>query len=91
LTDLDQLRARLTAEGALTLDVKVIPKSPANQFAGRMADGAWKVRVAAAPEKGRANAELCRFLAREFAVPQKHVTLVAGETSHHKTLRIVGR
>ncbi|MCC7498199.1 MAG: DUF167 domain-containing protein [Bryobacterales bacterium] len=86
-----ELHQRLRAEGVITLKLKVIPKSPKSEMAGWMADGSLKVRVAAAPEKGRANAELCAFLAGEFRVPRKNVELIAGESSHHKTVRISAR
>lgn len=86
-----ELRRKLEAEGVLTLKLKVIPKSAKSELAGWMTDGSLKVRVAAAPEKGRANAELCALLASEFHVPRKSVEVVAGETSHRKTVRISAR
>ena len=86
--DLAQFRARLLVEGALSLRIKVIPKSQRTEAVGVMADGALKVKVAAVPEKGKANAELCAFLARAFDVPKGHVSVVAGETSHNKVVRI---
>ncbi len=86
--DLKQLAAALTAQGHVTFAVKVIPKSPRNEIVGSMSDGTLKVRVAAAPEKGRANAELCAFLAHEFRVSRGNVAIVAGETAHRKQIRI---
>lgn len=86
--DLAQFRARLLSEGALSLRIKVIPKSQRTEAVGLMADGALKIKVAAVPEKGKANAELCTFLARAFDVPKGHVSVVAGETSHNKVVRI---
>jgi len=70
------------------LRVKVIPKSPRNEIVGTMADGTLKVRIAAAPEKGRANAELCAFLARHYGVPKSAVTILSGQTSPRKLVRI---
>jgi len=55
-----------------------------------MADGVWKVKIAAAPEKGKANRALCEFLADYFGVPQSRVEIVSGETSHLKRVRIDG-
>jgi hypothetical protein len=68
--------------------VKVIPKSSRTELAGRLADGTWKVKVAAPPEKGKANRELCAFLADHFGVPRSRVRIVSGETSHLKRVRI---
>jgi uncharacterized protein len=49
---------------------------------------ALKVRLAAPPVDGKANAELRRYLADAFGVPVAAVTLVRGETSRQKTVRI---
>lgn len=42
----------------------------------------------APPADGKANAELVRFLAAEFAVPLQAVTIERGTTSRDKTVRI---
>ncbi|MDX2151055.1 MAG: DUF167 domain-containing protein [Bryobacteraceae bacterium] len=88
MEDLEELRARLRAEGVLVLAVKVIPRSPRTEFAGRMADGSWKVRVAAAPEKGRANAALLSFIAECLGARPGNVSILAGQSSQRKQLRI---
>lgn len=74
----------------MDLDVKVVPRSAASAVAGAMADGTLKVKVAAVPEKGKANAELCAVLARHFNVPLSAVTVIAGATSTRKRVRIQG-
>jgi hypothetical protein len=70
--------------------VKVIPKSSKTELVGYLPDGAWKIKVAAAPERGKANKELCAFLAERLGVPPSRVEIVSGETSHHKHIRIAG-
>ena len=70
------------------LKIKVIPKSPKTEIVGEMADGTLKIRVAAPPEKGKANAELCAFLAKQYGVPRDRVSVMTGETSTHKQVRI---
>ena len=72
----------------MDIAVKVIPKSSRTGLAGQLADGTWKVKIAAAPEKGKANRELCSFLADHFGVPRSRVRIVSGETSHLKRVRI---
>ena len=72
----------------MELRVKVVPKSSRNEILGPMADGTLKVRIAAAPEKGKANAELCAFLARHYGVPQSAVTILSGASSPRKLVRI---
>jgi hypothetical protein len=75
----------------MDLRVKVIPKSSRNEVAGYMADGTLKVKIAAVPEKGKANAMLCRFLAEYFGVPERDVQILSGQTSPRKRVRIVGK
>jgi uncharacterized protein len=69
--------------------VKVIPKASKTELAGHLPDGTWKVKVAAAPERGTANAELCAFLADHLGVPRSKVRILSGETSHLKRIRIL--
>jgi uncharacterized protein len=70
------------------ITVKVTPKSSRTEVVGKLPDGTWKIKVAAAPEKGKANRALCAFLADHFGVPQSRVSIVSGETSHVKRVRI---
>ena len=74
----------------MDITVKVIPKSSKTEVAGRLADGTWRIKVAAAPEKGKANNALCAFLADHFGVPRSRVSILSGETSHIKRVRIEG-
>jgi uncharacterized protein (TIGR00251 family) len=53
-----------------------------------MADGSLKVKVAAVPEKGKANDELCEVLAKHFGVPKGGVEVISGQTSTRKRVRI---
>ena len=73
----------------MDLKIKVIPRSPRSEIAGTMADGTLKVRIKAVPEDGKANRELCAFLARHYGVPAEKVVLLAGATSTRKLVRIV--
>ncbi len=72
----------------MNLKVKVVPRSGRSEIVGAMADGTLKVRIAAPPEKGKANAELRAFLARHFGVRREDVIIVSGETSPLKQVRI---
>jgi len=75
----------------MNITVKVIPKSSKTELVGYLADGTWKVKVAAVPEKGKANKELCAFLAEHFGVPQSRVSIVSGQTAPVKRIRIEDR
>ncbi len=72
----------------LRLSVKVVPRSSRNEIVGQQADGTLRIKVAAVPEKGKANAELCDFLAREFGVGRSRVEVVAGHSSPRKQVVI---
>lgn len=72
----------------MDLRVKVIPKSSTTELVGYLADGTWKVKVAAVPEKGKANKALCEFLALKLGVAKTKVHIVSGETSALKRIRI---
>lgn len=52
---------------------------------------AVKIRLAAPPVDGAANAALVAFLAERIGLPRAAVTVVAGTTSRRKRVAIVGR
>jgi uncharacterized protein YggU (UPF0235/DUF167 family) len=56
---------------------------------GRHGDS-WKVRVAAAPERGKANDAVLELLAETLAVPRASVTLVSGGSSRNKIVELTG-
>jgi uncharacterized protein (TIGR00251 family) len=68
--------------------VKVVPRASKSEVVGAMADGSLKVKVAAVPEKGQANEELCAVLARYYNVPVRAVEVIAGVASTRKRVRI---
>lgn len=72
----------------MDIRVKVIPKSSRTELAGYLPDGTWRIKVAAAPEKGRANRALCDFIAEKLGVSKSKVSIVAGETSQIKRIRV---
>ena len=72
----------------MDIRVKVIPKSSKTELVGRLPDGTWKVKIAAAPEKGKANRALCEFVAEHLGVAKSRVRIISGETSHLKRLRV---
>lgn len=72
-----------------TLGLKTIPNAPRNQIAGWLGD-ALKVKVHAPALDGRANEALLEFLAGELKLPKRAVTLVRGDKSRHKVVRLDG-
>ena len=73
----------------MTLRVKVIPRSKRSEIAGELADGTLKVRIAAPPERGKANEALITLLAAEFGVGRESVEIVSGHGSVLKLVRIM--
>lgn len=71
------------------LRVRVSPGAPSACVVGRHG-AAWKVRVAAAPERGRANDAVVALLAEALALPRKDVAVVAGATSRDKVVELAG-
>jgi hypothetical protein len=68
--------------------IKVVPKSSKTELAGILPDGTWKVKVAAAPEKGKANRALVEFLAEHLGVAKSRIRIVSGETSQLKRIQV---
>jgi uncharacterized protein (TIGR00251 family) len=73
--------------GALFLDIKAQPSASKSCLAGTMA-GRLRVRIAAAPEDGRANAELAALLAGLLGCSKREVAIVTGERSRLKTVAL---
>ena len=71
----------------LFLDIKAVPGASKSAF-GEIKEGRLKVRIAAAPEDGKANEELRSFIAKTLGLPKKELVLEAGEKSRLKTLRV---
>jgi uncharacterized protein (TIGR00251 family) len=71
------------------LSIKAIPNAPRNEVVGWLGD-ALKVKVHAPALDGRANEELCEFLADTFGLPRRAVTLVQGDKSRQKVVQIDG-
>lgn len=72
-----------------TLAVKAIPNAPRSEVVGWLGD-ALKVKVHAPPVEGRANEVLCAYLADTFGLPRRAITLLRGDTSRQKLVRVDG-
>lgn len=80
---------REAPDGSLVLTLHVQPGAKKTEFVGLHGE-AMKVRLAAPPVDGKANAALCVFLAGFCGVGRSAVTLIGGETSRAKRVRIDG-
>jgi uncharacterized protein (TIGR00251 family) len=72
---------------SIVLTLHVQPGAKRTEVAGQHGD-ALKIRLAAPPVDGKANAELLRYLADAFGVPLRQVKLVRGDASRRKLVRI---
>ena len=71
------------------LRLHVIPGSTRPGIVGRHGE-AWKVRVAAAPERGRANEAVLDLLAETLSLPRRDVKLIAGHGTRDKIVELDG-
>ena len=81
-----QLQSDLQKKNPLYIKVKVIPKSPKNEITDIMADGTYKIRVAAPPTDGKANTELLKFLKKSFGLSD--ATIISGQTDRVKLIKL---
>ncbi len=69
------------------VNVRVFTKSSSPRV-DSVEDGSYKVYVASAPERGKANRELLTALASHLGVRKSEISIVRGEKSRNKLIRI---
>jgi len=74
-------------DGDLILFCHLQPAAKTNAFAGLHGER-LKIRLAAPPLEGRANAALIDFLSKAFAVSKADIALESGSQSRQKRVRI---
>jgi hypothetical protein len=78
------------AKSGAAITVKVTPRARKTEVIGVMDDGTIRIRVAAVPEEGAANAALIEFLAGQLGIKPNQVEIVAGLSSERKLISLVG-
>lgn len=73
----------------IRLRVRVTPGSARAEVVGRLGD-AWKLRVRAAPERGRANADVVELLADRLGRERAEIRVVAGHGTRDKVVEVDG-
>ena len=75
--------------GMARFAVRALPRASRTELAGAYGE-AVRVRLAAAPVEGAANAELIAFLAKKLGVPKSAVRIVQGERGRDKVVEVDG-
>jgi uncharacterized protein (TIGR00251 family) len=78
----------LAEKSTVQFYVRARPGMPSTKALSLMEDESIKIDIAAAPEGGKANAELIKYLSKEFGVTKDQIKIVSGATTRHKLLRI---
>jgi uncharacterized protein (TIGR00251 family) len=71
------------------ISVTVSPGAARTELVGKHGDG-WKARIAAPPERGRANDALIELLADTLAMPRSSVRVVSGLAAKKKVVEVEG-
>jgi len=74
-----------TTGDSIHIDIKAFPGACKNEFTG-VRDSRLCVRLAAAPQDGKANACLREFLAKSLECAKRDISFIKGEKSRLKTL-----
>ncbi|MDR2518122.1 MAG: DUF167 domain-containing protein [Spirochaetaceae bacterium] len=75
------------AGDAIHLSLKVLPGASSSRLL-EAREGRLRVKIAAPPEDGKANAALRDFLAKLLGCPKKSVAILSGEKSRLKTVSL---
>jgi uncharacterized protein (TIGR00251 family) len=76
-------------DGGTCLSVKLQPRASKNEIGAPLGEE-LKIKVAAPPVDGAANAALVAFLAAKLGCSRSACRILRGETSRHKTVLIAG-
>ena len=83
------LKIREVDESVVFL-AKVVPGSNSPTRVCGLLDGMLKVKVSAAPEKGKANQCLLKFLTEQLGLKKNSVSIISGRTSPVKHIQVKG-
>ncbi len=77
------------AKNETRISVKVQPSAPRNEIVGFTGD-VLRIKIAAPPERDKANKELIDFLSQTLDISKSRITIIKGHTSHNKVIAIQG-
>ena len=74
-------------DSAVIFNLRIVPNSSKSEILGEF-DGSLKIKIAAPPVDGAANAELIKFLSKKLGVPKSAVEIISGQNSKNKQVKI---
>lgn len=74
-------------DDGVVFKTKIVPGSSRTTLSGLL-DGMLKIKVSAAPEKGKANQSVIEFLARQLGVKKNSIEIISGTTKSHKSIKV---
>lgn len=75
--------------GCLFVRIHLQPRASKNEIAGIHGDSI-KLRLTSPPVDGAANSHAIEFFAKKLGIQKSKITIVSGEKSRHKTLKVAG-
>lgn len=75
----------------LILSVRVRANADRSSLVSLLSDGSLKISLAAPATDNLANKALLQLLAESFAVPLTNVSILTGQSSRFKTIKIIAR
>lgn len=77
------------SQNIIKIAVKVQPNARKNEIAG-FSNDILRLKIAAPPDKGKANKELIEFLSDTLGLKKNDISILRGLTDHNKLIAIEG-
>jgi len=75
--------------GGVVFMAKIVPGGSRTGLCGLL-NGMLKIKISAAPEKGKANQALVGFLAKKLCVKKNAISIISGQTNPIKQVQVLG-
>lgn len=73
----------------MIIQIHISPNASKNELIGWQGN-AVKIKIAAPPEKGKANKELIKFLSKKWDIAQSNIQILKGTTNRRKIVEFIG-
>lgn len=82
------IKNELQLQDELYIRAKITPNAKKTEIIEKMPDETYKMKVAAVAQKGKANNEIVAFLSNGLEIPKKNITIVSGQKSPLKLIKL---